>query len=131
MNFWGKPDDGMTVDGLIDALTAWGDQPVVILSTRGELVPGDLGSYRGYYEDLAIEAAEPAGKHAKPLMAREFSADLEAMLWTTITGYKGGNYQVTRDTLVWVSEYGECSGEYPQSVRSRDGRCEIVCGSTR
>lgn len=111
----------MTVGEMIVALNKVSDLPVV-LEDGG--IPGDLSSYRGYYEDLAIERGEATGRHGKPLTAGEFAVELDRV--SVITGYKGGTYSVGYGTAVWVSEYGSCSGRYVDGVVVRDGKCVIT-----
>lgn len=61
-------------------------------------------SYRGYYSDLAFEA-----DFTKTKSATELYNLLEGCLGTTFEGYKGGEYTMTKDTLVWIANYG-CEG---------------------
>lgn len=63
--------------------------------------PGDLASYRGYYDQLAIE---PGGD---PMTVGEFLLEAVATVGATFTGYKGGDYVMEGHTKVWVSPYGE------------------------
>ncbi len=65
--------------------------------------PGDLISYRGYYSDLAIE------RGSKEVLCGAFAESLEATIGKTFEGYKGGDYTMSSSTLVWVSEYGDCT----------------------
>src|SRR6478752_5030829 len=113
----------MTVGQMIAALNECPSLPVEL---EGGDIPGDLGSYRGYYEDLAIESATASGRHAKPLTAGEFASDLAAV--DVVQGYKGGSFAVGYGTAVWVSEYGSCSGRYVNGIVVRDGKCVITTG---
>lgn len=61
----------------------------------------DAHSYRGYYCDLAFEQV---GKKK----VSEVLATVKACLGETFTGYKGGDYDMGRQTPVWVSSYGCC-----------------------
>ena len=56
------------------------------------------GSYRGYYEHIGIEPGETT--------ATELHDALAAGLGTTMHGYKGGEYVVSGDCLVFVAHYG-------------------------
>ena len=70
-------------------------------------------SYRGYYYHLAVEPLpEPAYSVIKAL---------EDM--TILRGYKGGEYYITLDTPVWVSEYGTASGHMLVAIND-DGSIE-------
>lgn len=60
-------------------------------------------SYRGYYEQLAIEPGEVT-------TAGELASALDAAVGATFYGYKGGNYTMSRNTPVWFSGYGEATG---------------------
>jgi hypothetical protein len=57
-------------------------------------------SYRGYYSDLAFV---PTGKKAK---ASELLAIAQECLGKEFTGYKGGEYTMTKVTPVWLGFYG-------------------------
>lgn len=66
--------------------------------------PGHLSSYRGYYEFIAIE---PNGE---PRTAGDFLQEIRDAIGRVFTGYKGGDYTMTKMTPVWVSAYGHASG---------------------
>lgn len=119
---WVGPEQ-MTVGEMVVALNKVSDLPVVL---EDGAEPGDLSSYRGYYEDLAIESGRKPGRHAKPLTAGEFAVALDRV--DVIHGYKGGEYDVGYGTAVWVSEYGICSGRYVNGIVVRDGKCVITTG---
>jgi len=84
----------MTVSKVLDALFEMG---------RDATVPGlDLavGSYRGYYERLAISPGPGvnAGELFDLIARRQGSY---------MTGYKGGEFEIHGDTLVHVADWGE------------------------
>jgi hypothetical protein len=62
--------------------------------------PGDLDSYRGYYEDLAIGYSQVKCT-VGGLLQRLKNATGEVF-----KGYKGGKYQMNKNTAVWVADYG-------------------------
>ena len=62
--------------------------------------PGDLDSYRGYYEDLAI------GYSHEECTVGELLQRLENAAGEVFEGYKGGEYQMNKNTAVWVADYG-------------------------
>lgn len=76
----------------------WADVP-----GRGVQVSGIVDSYRGYYEQLAIEPGEEA-------TAGELADALSNAIGEEFQGYKGGDYTMSRNTPVWVSGYGDASG---------------------
>ncbi len=57
-------------------------------------------SYRGYYEDLAFEPAEN-------VTVGHMLAEARSAMGRTFTGYKGGEYQMSEWTTVWLAPYGE------------------------
>ena len=61
---------------------------------------GQIHCYRGYYEDLALGYES----ERKELMTvAQFLPMLKDRLGCTFTGYKGGDYIMTEDTVVWVA----------------------------
>ncbi len=79
---------------------------------------GEIGSYRGYYEDLAFEptilALEPKSVGDVLTMARSaMGRDFE--------GYKGGDYPASEHTALWLSNYGHCSHQGIVGLEERDG----------
>jgi hypothetical protein len=83
----------------------------------------DVGSYRGYYSDLAIE---PSGEGEASITVLDLLVILNRAKGTTFTGYKGGEYRMQSHTPVWVSEYGCASGLAVKRVEVRDGEVVIL-----
>ena len=80
----------------------------VVTYLDGGINPGlEVNSYRGYYTDLAIATTGPHGELC-------FTSDLGELLKQTIdkplTGYKGGDFLMTKDAPLWLSDYGEYTG---------------------
>ena len=65
---------------------------------------GGVDSYRGYYEQLALEPSSEQTTVARALRLLEGAVNM------VMTGYKGGKYRMTLSTPLWVSHYGEASG---------------------
>lgn len=61
-------------------------------------------SYRGYYSDLALSPSK------EPITAKELHGLLSLILNTNLTGYKGGEYMMDRNTPLWISNYGQADG---------------------
>lgn len=86
----------MNIQTLIDILrTLPVDGKVTNASSR-------VGSYRGYYEQLAIEPGN--GTTVNDLMFA-----LDDAVGSVVEGYKGGEYLIHPETTVWFSEYGVAS----------------------
>lgn len=80
------------------------DKVVVAETPLGPVsVSPDVISYRGYYDQLAIE---PDGQSTAGILA----AALSEAIGETFQGYKGGDYSMSRNTPVWLSRYGDASG---------------------
>ena len=63
---------------------------------------GEPHSYRGYYEDLAFE------KTNSKITVGELLNIAKECLNQTFTGYKGGDFTMTKTTPIWISNYGCC-----------------------
>lgn len=129
----GTRNDFSTLGGLIDALADLPQGLPVYVDNR---VPTALSSYRGYYDHLAIERSgdqpkltevatpgrpfdsEYLGRYtpgtsevriAYPATVSELSDALKLAVGETFEGYKGGQYTMTWNTPLWVSEYGDAT----------------------
>ena len=78
------------------------DTQVSIEGSYGQS-PSSPHSYRGYHDELAFEPSD------EPLTAGEFLVMIGAALGP-LTGYKGGTYNVTMLTPVWIAEHGKLGG---------------------
>lgn len=90
------------------------DKPVYAAFDGSSIISplGDVDSYRGYYEQLAIEPGGPARCEA-------LADILIESLDKTFYGYKGGEFSMFDDTPVWVSEYGIASGDMVVGVEEK------------
>lgn len=68
-----------------------------------DLVPTELISYRGYYNELALECDKGY------ISIIDFLNLLKSAIGKEFYGYKGGTYIMDKETPVWVSAYGESS----------------------
>lgn len=68
----------------------------------GYLRPTDLSSYRGSYDQLALEFDEKSNA----MKVDKFRKLLEDAVGKEFTGYKGGQFLMDLDTPVWVANYG-------------------------
>ena len=93
------------------------DKPIV---TDTGHPPGQFMSYRGYYEDLAFDAGE------EPCTVGEFLERARLARGKVFTGYKGGDFPMHDESLLWFSSYGCCSGDGPVGVREEDERVVIL-----
>lgn len=105
----------MTLGNLIDELHKVEDKslPVILNYFGEEVLPSDPHSYRGYYEDLSFGLFGPT---VNKNTVQIFLDELEECVGYTFEGWKGGEFRMGHDTLVWFSEEGSCSGIYPSGV---------------
>ncbi len=99
----------LTIGQIIRKCESLPDLPVVVHAPIAwtEYVgksPGDVDSYRGYYDELAIKT------ESVPMYLSEFSLKMKKSLKDIYYGYKGGEYGMNENTFVWVANYGEATG---------------------
>jgi hypothetical protein len=118
----------LSVKELIDQLAEHPQDATIMVDLgNGELrYPDDLSSYRGYYEQLAIEYRSGLGRHEKPPTVDDFTTALRGKVFDTVQGYKGGTYTIQNNTPVWVSQWGECSDSAVSSVERRDDAVVVL-----
>ena len=144
--------DYNTIGGLRDALAALDPTLSVYIDNRR---PTALSSYRGYYDQLAIECSgdgherteidqpdspfdlnmagygtyTPGSAEVK-IKSEPTVADLIEALDladdATFEGYKGGQFTMHSDTDIWVSEYGEYSSRRINSLELLPGRVDFA-----
>lgn len=68
-------------------------------------VPTKLDSYRGYYDQLALDFTQGEENTVGNLLA-----ECKSALGKTFHGYKGGEYRMGADTPIWVADHGQCYG---------------------
>lgn len=81
-------------------------EEAVVVYDFGYLFPTDIGSWRGSYSELALNYVASAGNESQKTVT-EFIEMLKETVGKTLTGYKGGDFVMTKNTPVWVSNYGE------------------------
>lgn len=78
---------------------------------------GNPHSYRGFYEDLAFES-QPGRAGAVLELCRRAMGEV-------FTGYKGGDYQMGRNSPVWVATRGSTNGAKKIISINDDGTIEL------
>ena len=76
----------------------------------GTTIPTCLDSYRGSYDELALgykltgydDSSEPRSVKAKDLLR-----ELKSAIGKEFTGWKGGEFEMTEQTPVWVANCGD------------------------
>ena len=94
--------------------------PVYIGNTERSI--HSLESYRGYYDQLAIEPS-----HGSPdaMKSGDFASQCRNANGSFFAGYKGGIYRMGRETPVWIADYGYTSCEIASGIFFKDDKCII------
>lgn len=88
----------LTLGQLLDFLGKV-DESLVVEFDVGKS-PAKPHSYRGYYEDLAIQESP------FQVTVKEFFGEMMKTLGAPFQGYKGGEYVMGADTPLWKGDYG-------------------------
>lgn len=99
-------DEQITLGDLIAALQK-APENVPVYFDWCYMRPTDFNSYRGYYEDLALGYADTP--HTR-VTAGELLERAESAVGTYMEGYKGGDFKMTKKTVLWVANYGRSTG---------------------
>ena len=69
-------------------------------------------SYRGYYHHLALDPLDQRspGSPNHMRVGEMFTKSKTALQWSVFQGYHGGEYEMDRDTPLWISRYGYADG---------------------
>lgn len=106
-----RAETQMTLGKMIDRLEAMPPETII----EGITAPH---SYRGYYCDLAFERGETR------IAASAALALCKSAMGEVFKGYKGGDFQMGRNTPLWLSEYGN-TGQKIMGLRD-DGSLELA-----
>jgi len=108
--------------------------------------PMGIDSWRGSYDELAIQTAS-LGSYSTDVIEKEFSWGtiykskgigkknptvaewievLKEAQGKTFTGYKGGDFLMTKNTPVWLSEHGVADNIYFVDVREIEDKVYLV-----
>jgi hypothetical protein len=101
-----------TLGSLIERLSKMPQSARIVVDDK------DVGisphSYRGYYSDLSIGTFSDT-----PTTVEEAVNILKKAVGKTYTGYKGGDFEMNQDTLLWFADYSDC-GPAVVGVRQLD-----------
>lgn len=80
------------------------DQEKIVRFDKKNLYPSYFTSWRGSYCELSLTYAE------QPVTVKMLLRNAISVVGKYQTGYKGGEFLMTRDTPVWIANYGMSSG---------------------
>jgi hypothetical protein len=113
----------LTLGEAIELLKAL--DPEAPIRTEDGLGVGNVCSYRGYYSDLGFK---PVPRKTSVI---EVLSDLEAALDQTFEGYKGGDFRIGPETPLWLSPYGDASGDAVMGIVLEDGATKLLIRRTK
>lgn len=93
----------MRMRTLIDLCRSHPDFDVIIVLDGVPQGVDDADSYRGFYEQVALQPTNV--RHT--WKANALAGTLAELMVSGMQGYRGGHYTPDDDTAVWVSPYGE------------------------
>lgn len=97
---------------LIDDLQRYRESVKLIEFDDGS-IPSDFMSWRGVYNHLALGYEKEGNEFAETIWRKAYNAN-----GSIFEGYKGGEFQMDRDTPIYQANYGEAS------VYTKDGYVE-------
>ncbi len=80
------------------------EQPKNVCFDFPEAKPTHLDSWRGAYDELALEFTWDSDAKYPPVT--EFLEELRGAIGKTYTGYKGRDFVMGKTTPIWVANYG-------------------------
>lgn len=112
----------LTLGELEDKIQQFNDDEKFVLS-NGVYLTGEFDSYRGYYEDLYFEFSnEDQGFNTIGQLKETINKAYEQGI---MEGYKGGEFPIQDNTLVWVSTYS-CSGDMIIDIQKINGTIVLI-----
>lgn len=88
------------------------------------LFPNMIDSWRGSYSELALNFTS-TGNNMK---VTDFYCLLKDAVGKTFTGYKGGEFTMSRQTPVWVANYGNSGNTAVIEIVDNDYQVIIMTG---
>jgi len=95
------------------------DDLPVIRSDNGMSI-GDLNSYRGYYDQLAFEPSKEIRTFGNVVDVAK------SAIGKTFIGWKGGEFQMTKNTPLWVSAGGHVSHNAIVGIKIKRDKLVLV-----
>lgn len=99
--------DNYNLGNLIEDLEKYPSNAYVSIEPFG-LYPTGFGSYRGYYEDLSIGYTTEK-YNEKVLDCGKLLEKAKECVGKTFYGYKGGEFTMTKNSVIWLSNYGDAT----------------------
>lgn len=99
--------DNYNLGNLIEDLEKYPSDAYVSIEPFG-LYPTGFGSYRGYYEDLSIRYTTEQ-YNDDVLDCGKLLEKAKECVGKTFYGYKGGEFTMTKNSVIWLANYGDAT----------------------
>jgi len=96
------------------------DQEKIVRFDKKNLYPSYFTSWRGSYCELSLTYTD------NPITVKSLLKNAVEIVGNHQTGYKGGEFLMTRNTPVWVANYGMSSGFKKAKDKSEQYIVDIV-----
>lgn len=97
------------------------DKRMPVFFDFGDFRPGRINSWRGDYEQLAMDYTDDGEIEAWVLIET-----LENAIGKSMAGYKGGEFIIEPSTLVWVAKPGDVGHTAVVGILEDEGRIFIM-----
>jgi hypothetical protein len=88
------------------------------------LYPSNIDSWRGSYAELALNFKA----EGEPLTITKFLKLLKSTIGKTFTGYKGGEFVMSKHTPLWVANYGHSGNTAVVDVLDNEYEVVLITG---
>lgn len=120
---------GELIKQIEDAGTKNGDEDKTVCFDFGSAIPTVLDSWRGSYDELALgyelSGYDGNGKYEEAT-AEKLLTELKSAIGKTFTGWKGGDFTMSENTPIWVSNPGNCGNTAIVGILDKDYRLVIL-----
>jgi hypothetical protein len=106
----------ITLGELTDWLEQISDKSAAVCFDFGSAVPTDFGSWRGAYDQLELgykltsyDSTEDDAQTWPQVTVEQLLERCKAADGATYTGWKGGDFTMSRSNVIWVSNDGNAS----------------------
>ena len=109
---------------MIEGVTGKHEDEPSVYYDFGNFFPTSIDSWRGSYSELALNYTEDG----EPLKISKFLELLKGAVGETFTGYKGGDFTMSKHTPIWVANYGSSGSTAVVNMIDEKWRIIIVTG---
>ena len=115
----------MTINEILKALKSVNnDTPVFVVDTLSVELTGEVMSWRGDYNCLALGYCLYGDSNAF-INVGKLKSILQNSIGKTFIGYKGGEFVMEKNTPVYLDNYGFSTGHYIARVSVSNNTCYL------